>query len=188
MITTFTTSGFKCFTQPTTFHFARFNLLTGYNGRGKSSVLQALLLLSQSIKKYGHVETLSPSGCFLKLGSFGDILSDEASMISGSIGMLASASLATGKMGLYEPIHGSAPDIAGQQKANPLATVWSASQLLDFFGRAAEVERVTLREIEILQIDTQEEKMYAVLEELEQEGMTLLPVEDMQEEPEDPEV
>lgn len=77
MITTFTTSGFKCFTQPTTFHFARFNLLTGYNGRGKSSVLQALLLLSQSIKKYGHVETLSPSGCFLKLGSFGDILSEQ---------------------------------------------------------------------------------------------------------------
>ena len=63
---------------------------------------------------------------------FGDILSDEASMISGSIGMLASASLATGKMGLYEPIHGSAPDIAGQQKANPLATILSAAMMLQY--------------------------------------------------------
>ena len=65
---------------------------------------------------------------------FGDILSDEASMITGSIGMLPSASLREDKFGMYEPIHGSAPDIAGQGKANPLATVWSASQLLDFFG------------------------------------------------------
>lgn len=66
---------------------------------------------------------------------FGDILSDEASMISGSIGMLASASLAGGKMGLYEPIHGSAPDIAGQQKANPLATILSAAMMLQYsFG------------------------------------------------------
>lgn len=63
---------------------------------------------------------------------FGDILSDEASMISGSIGMLASASLAGGKMGLYEPIHGSAPDIAGQQKANPLATILSAAMMLRY--------------------------------------------------------
>ena len=63
---------------------------------------------------------------------FGDILSDEASMISGSIGMLASASLADGKMGLYEPIHGSAPDIAGQQKANPLATILSAAMMLQY--------------------------------------------------------
>ena len=63
---------------------------------------------------------------------FGDILSDEASMISGSIGMLASASLATGKMGLYEPIHGSAPDIAGQQKSNPLATILSAAMMLQY--------------------------------------------------------
>ena len=63
---------------------------------------------------------------------FGDILSDEASMISGSIGMLASASLATGKMGLYEPIHGSAPDIAGQEKANPLATILSAAMMLQY--------------------------------------------------------
>lgn len=63
---------------------------------------------------------------------FGDILSDEASMISGSIGMLASASLGSGKAGLYEPIHGSAPDIAGTGKANPLATILSAGMMLKY--------------------------------------------------------
>ncbi len=63
---------------------------------------------------------------------FGDILSDEASMISGSIGMLASASLSEGKSGLYEPIHGSAPDIAGTGKANPLATILSAAMMLRY--------------------------------------------------------
>jgi 3-isopropylmalate dehydrogenase len=61
---------------------------------------------------------------------FGDILSDEASQITGSIGMLPSASLNEGKRGLYEPIHGSAPDIAGQNKANPIATILSASMML----------------------------------------------------------
>ena len=63
---------------------------------------------------------------------FGDILSDEASMISGSIGMLASASLSDGKMGLYEPVHGSAPDIAGQDVANPLATILSVAMMLRY--------------------------------------------------------
>lgn len=63
---------------------------------------------------------------------FGDILSDEASMISGSIGMLASASLSGGKRGLYEPIHGSAPDIAGQDIANPLATILSVAMMLRY--------------------------------------------------------
>jgi 3-isopropylmalate dehydrogenase len=63
---------------------------------------------------------------------FGDILSDEASMISGSIGMLASASLGEGRFGLYEPIHGSAPDIAGQGVANPLATILSGAMLLRY--------------------------------------------------------
>ncbi len=63
---------------------------------------------------------------------FGDILSDEASMISGSIGMLASASLNDGKGGLYEPIHGSAPDIAGQGIANPLATILSVGMMLKY--------------------------------------------------------
>ena len=63
---------------------------------------------------------------------FGDILSDEASMIAGSIGMLASASLSGGKLGLYEPIHGSAPDIAGQNIANPLATILSVAMMLRY--------------------------------------------------------
>lgn len=63
---------------------------------------------------------------------FGDILSDEASQIAGSIGMLASASLGEGTRGLYEPIHGSAPDIAGQNIANPLATVLSVAMMLRY--------------------------------------------------------
>lgn len=63
---------------------------------------------------------------------FGDILSDEASMITGSIGMLSSASLGAGKLGLYEPSHGAAPDIAGQNKANPIATILSAAMMLRY--------------------------------------------------------
>ncbi len=63
---------------------------------------------------------------------FGDILSDEASMITGSIGMLPSASLNEGKFGLYEPSHGSAPDIAGKDIANPIATILSAAMMLRF--------------------------------------------------------
>ncbi|MEQ8237025.1 MAG: isocitrate/isopropylmalate family dehydrogenase, partial [Syntrophomonadaceae bacterium] len=62
---------------------------------------------------------------------FGDILTDEASMLTGSIGMLPSASIG-GQVGLYEPSHGSAPDIAGQQKANPLATILSAAMMLRY--------------------------------------------------------
>jgi 3-isopropylmalate dehydrogenase len=61
---------------------------------------------------------------------FGDILSDESSVLAGSMGMLPSASLGEGRFGLYEPIHGSAPDIAGQGKANPLAAILSAAMLL----------------------------------------------------------
>ena len=75
---------------------------------------------------------------------FGDILSDQASMCVGSIGLLASASLGEGTMGLYEPIHGSAPDIAGQGKANPMAMILSLAMLLRHsFGleeQAAQVE------------------------------------------------
>ena len=63
---------------------------------------------------------------------FGDILSDEASMLTGSIGMLPSASLNDRKQGLYEPSHGSAPDIAGKGVANPLATILSAAMMLRF--------------------------------------------------------
>lgn len=63
---------------------------------------------------------------------FGDILSDEASQITGSIGMLPSASLGNGTRGMYEPIHGSAPDIAGQNKANPIATILSVAMMLRY--------------------------------------------------------
>ncbi len=74
---------------------------------------------------------------------FGDILSDEASMITGSIGMIPSASLGAGTRGLYEPIHGSAPDIAGQDAANPIGTILSAAMMLKYsFGLAAESEAI----------------------------------------------
>jgi 3-isopropylmalate dehydrogenase len=84
---------------------------------------------------------------------FGDILSDEASQITGSIGMLPSASLNETTRGLYEPIHGSAPDIAGQNKANPIATILSAAMMLLYsFGLSEEscaivnaVDRVLLK-------------------------------------------
>jgi 3-isopropylmalate dehydrogenase len=69
---------------------------------------------------------------------FGDVLSDEAAMISGSIGLLPSASLGPGTKGLYEPVHGSAPDIAGQGVANPLATVLSAAMMLRYSLDAGE--------------------------------------------------
>lgn len=74
---------------------------------------------------------------------FGDILSDEASQITGSIGMLPSASLGSTKRGLYEPIHGSAPDIAGQNKANPIATILSAAMMLRYsFGLMDEAKAI----------------------------------------------
>jgi 3-isopropylmalate dehydrogenase len=74
---------------------------------------------------------------------FGDILSDEASMLTGSIGMLPSASLDAHNKGMYEPIHGSAPDIAGKDVANPLATILSVSMMLRYtFNRADAAERI----------------------------------------------
>ena len=74
---------------------------------------------------------------------FGDILSDQASMCVGSIGLLASASLDVNGKGLYEPIHGSAPDIAGQGKANPLATILSAAMMLRYsLGMAEAADRI----------------------------------------------
>ena len=83
---------------------------------------------------------------------FGDILSDEASMITGSIGMLPSASLNETKLGLYEPSHGSAPDIAGKNIANPLATILSAAMLLryslDLDEEAAAIENAVRRTLE----------------------------------------
>lgn len=74
---------------------------------------------------------------------FGDILSDEASQITGSIGLLASASLGSSKCGMYEPIHGSAPDIAGKGIANPIATILSAAMMLRYsFGLGAEADAI----------------------------------------------
>ena len=74
---------------------------------------------------------------------FGDILTDEASQVAGSIGMLASASLGAGKLGLYEPIHGSAPDIAGKNLANPLATILSVPMLFRYsLGLTKEAEAI----------------------------------------------
>lgn len=74
---------------------------------------------------------------------FGDILSDEASQLTGSIGMLPSASLGSTKRGLYEPIHGSAPDIAGTGKANPIATILSAAMMLRYsFDLSAEADAI----------------------------------------------
>lgn len=81
---------------------------------------------------------------------FGDILSDEASMVTGSIGMLASASLNDSKFGLYEPSHGSAPDIAGQDIANPIATVLSAAMMLRYsfdLDREADAVEAAVRKV-----------------------------------------
>ena len=74
---------------------------------------------------------------------FGDILSDEASMLTGSIGMMPSASLSSGTLGMYEPIHGSAPDIAGMNIANPLGTILSAAMMLRYsFDMSAEADAI----------------------------------------------
>jgi 3-isopropylmalate dehydrogenase len=79
---------------------------------------------------------------------FGDILTDEASMLAGSLGMLPSASLGTrrtehGLFGMYEPIHGTAPDITGQNKANPIATILTAAMMLRYsFGLNTEAEAI----------------------------------------------
>jgi 3-isopropylmalate dehydrogenase len=74
---------------------------------------------------------------------FGDILSDEGSIVTGSLGMLPSASLGEGNLGMYEPVHGSAPDIAGQNIANPIATILSAAMMLKYsFGLMKESEAV----------------------------------------------
>lgn len=83
---------------------------------------------------------------------FGDILSDEASMLTGSLGMLPSASVGANKIGLYEPIHGSAPDIAGQDKANPIATIMSVAMMLrysfDMEEAAMDIEKAISKVLE----------------------------------------
>jgi len=73
---------------------------------------------------------------------FGDILSDEASVLAGSIGLLPSASLGDGTRGLYEPVHGSAPDIAGKGIANPIAAIWAGAMMLQHLGEQASHDRI----------------------------------------------
>ncbi|MDD3267911.1 MAG: 3-isopropylmalate dehydrogenase [Syntrophomonadaceae bacterium] len=116
----------------------------------KANVLESSRLWRETVsdlaKEYPDVETthMYVDNCSMQLirnprqfdvivteNMFGDILTDEASMLTGSIGMLPSASIG-GQVGLYEPSHGSAPDIAGQQKANPLATILSAAMMLRY--------------------------------------------------------
>ena len=99
---------------------------------------------------------------------FGDILSDEASMITGSIGMLSSASLREDKFGLYEPSHGAAPDIAGQDKANPIATILSAAMMLRYsFDMDEEADAVEKAVENVLEDDIRTIDIYS-------DGMTLV--------------
>lgn len=136
----------------------------------KANVLESSRLWREVITKLGseypdiELEHMYVDNCAMQLvrrpgqfdvivteNMFGDILTDEASVLAGSIGMLPSASIG-GKVALYEPAHGSAPDIAGQQKANPLATILSAALMLRFtFGRedaAQAVEKAVQRALE----------------------------------------
>jgi 3-isopropylmalate dehydrogenase len=99
---------------------------------------------------------------------FGDILSDEASMITGSLGMLPSASLGGTTLGLYEPIHGSAPDIAGQDKANPIATILSAAMMLRYsFNMAKEADAIEAAVDQVLEEGYRTGDIFS-------EGMTLV--------------
>jgi len=110
---------------------------------------------------------------------FGDILSDEASMITGSIGMLPSASLALGNFGMYEPVHGSAPDIAGQDKANPMATILSAAMMLRYtFGLTQEADAIEGAVKEVLREGYRTPDLYhCTLENLLEEAMHLISAE-----------
>lgn len=97
------------------------------------------------------VKTPSQFDVVLTENMFGDILSDEASMITGSIGMLPSASLNETSFGLYEPSHGSAPDIAGKNIANPIATILSAAMMLRYtFNLDAEADQIEAAMKEVL--------------------------------------
>jgi len=128
----------------------------------KANVLETMALWREVVTKVGRdypdveLSHLYVDACAMQLlrdprqfdvivtgNVFGDILSDEAAMLTGSIGMLPSASLGEGTLGLYEPVHGSAPDIAGQDKANPLATILSAAMMLRHsFGLDDAADRV----------------------------------------------
>ena len=99
---------------------------------------------------------------------FGDILSDEVSMITGSIGMLPSASLGEGKLGMYEPIHGSAPDIAGMDIANPLATILSVAMMLRYsFNLEEEAKAIENAVVKVLEDGYRTRDIYS-------EGTTLV--------------
>jgi 3-isopropylmalate dehydrogenase len=137
----------------------------------KANVLETSQLwrevVSQEAKNYADVEIthMYVDNCAMQLvrnpkqfdvivtgNMFGDILSDEASMLTGSIGMLPSASLDERGKGLYEPIHGSAPDIAGKGLANPLATILSAAMMLRYsLGQPAAAERIERAVAKVLQ-------------------------------------
>lgn len=104
---------------------------------------------------------------------FGDILSDEASMLTGSLGMLPSASLGQGSLGLYEPIHGSAPDIAGQDKANPIATIMSVAMMVRYSLGSQEAARA----IE-LAVEAALDEGYRT-QDIMEPGMTLVGTEEM---------
>jgi 3-isopropylmalate dehydrogenase len=104
---------------------------------------------------------------------FGDILSDEASMLTGSLGMLPSASLGEGKLGLYEPIHGSAPDIAGQDKANPIAAIMSTAMMLRYsFDREDAAKAIEAAVVSVL------DQGYRTLD-IMQQGMAAVGTEQM---------
>jgi 3-isopropylmalate dehydrogenase len=99
---------------------------------------------------------------------FGDILSDEAAMLTGSIGMLPSASLGASSPGVFEPVHGSAPDIAGQDKANPLATVLSVAMMLRYgLNQSDAADRIEQAVLKVLDQDYRTGDIMS-------EGMTLL--------------
>jgi len=120
----------------------------------KANVLQAMVLWRNTVEEFAknypdvELENLYVDNAAMQLvrqpkqfdvilagNMFGDILSDEAAMLTGSIGMLPSASLNESKFGMYEPVHGSAPDIAGQDKANPIAQILSAAMMCKYsFG------------------------------------------------------
>ncbi len=151
-------SDIELYTRPEVERIARFAFEAAKKRRGKvtsvdkanvlgSSRMWRKIVAEMQAKDYPEVElnNFYVDNCAMQLvrnpgqfdvivtsNIFGDILSDEASMISGSIGMLASASLSESKSGLYEPIHGSAPDIAGLGIANPLATILSVAMMLRY--------------------------------------------------------
>lgn len=136
----------------------------------KSNVLDSSRLWTKIVEEvatnYPHIELehMLVDNCAMQLvkepsqfdvilteNMFGDILSDEASMITGSIGMLPSASLGEGKLGLYEPSHGAAPDIAGKDLANPIATILSTAMMLRFsFDMDKEAEDIEKAVIAVL--------------------------------------